>query len=628
MNLAAISAFLGGGLCLFAATLAFLVSRAPGWRDIGAFTWVALTAGLAIGCNATNTLPFPPEVYVWSNRLQVALLGLHCAAWHVYVARYAGLPLGPGRRALVVATALVGAAALAPGLTYGSAVSERPLPWLGVTYHDVNLPPSGMALIALLAVSGLAVLAQLWRCARLRLPRSRSHFGSAVLLFLLVIHDAAVEGGMPTPAPFLLDFVFAPIILVLTYGLVRRLTQDAIELRTLKQGLELAVIDRTRALEATHAALVRHERLAALGQFCAVVAHEVNNPAAVIGANLGYLKSSLPDNVDEDVVASLHESATALRRITDLSRQLLHAGRSTAADSVALGPVEVGAAVREAVRAATARVGRPDVAVAHQVAEGLLARADEGALVQILSNLVVNAIQAIPPDRSGEVAVRAERHGDGLRILVEDDGTGMTDEVLRRLFEPFYTTKPAGVGTGLGLAVSKTLVGTMGGELRFESAPGQGTRAILDLAAAAGAPASAPPAPSRSGAKGGTEGHGAPRLLIVDDDPVVRSSLGRLLGVAYRVESAGGVREALERVQNQQYDVILCDVMMPEGGGIRFWEEVATQAPDQTGRVVFLTGGAASSQARAFLDRQSQPVLEKPIDLGRLAHLIQRLVPG
>ncbi len=210
--------------------------------------------------------------------------------------------------------------------------------------------------------------------------------------------------------------------------------------------------------------------------------------------------------------------------------------------------------------------------------------------------------------------------GDRVRLLVEDDGVGMSEEELRHVFEPFYSTKPPGMGTGLGLAVARNLVAGMRGTLRFESAVGRGTRAILVLALAAeptspgeALPLAPPPAPRA-------------RLLVIDDDPQVLRSMARLLGRQHEVVVAGGTEEGLAAVQSGSFELVLCDVMMPGGGGERFWAEVLLRAPALMERVVFMTGGAATRDARAFLQRQPRPILAKPFDVAAVDELLHQLV--
>jgi CheY-like chemotaxis protein len=204
---------------------------------------------------------------------------------------------------------------------------------------------------------------------------------------------------------------------------------------------------------------------------------------------------------------------------------------------------------------------------------------------------------------------------------VEDDGAGMSDEVLRRVFEPFFSTKAQGEGTGLGLAVSRGLVASLGGKLELQSAAGRGTRGIVELAEAA-VPAARPrQAPSASPRGRRRE------LLLVDDDRAVLRALTRILEPHYTVHPAGSVDEALAVADLRRPDVLVADVVMPDGGGPAMYRALRAQDPDLASRVVFITGGAAKEPVRHFLSSQPQPVLEKPIDHDVLARIVERLSP-
>ena len=244
----------------------------------------------------------------------------------------------------------------------------------------------------------------------------------------------------------------------------------------------------------------------------------------------------------------------------------------------------------------------------------------EGVIAQVVVNLVVNAVQAVPDHRSdGHVVIRAEAAGDRVRIVVEDNGAGMEPEVLRRVFEPFFTTKPFGSGTGLGLAVSRGLVMSLGGELRLESTPGAGTRATIDLAR------SDAPGDGEVARRARRASDPQLRMLVVDDEPSVLTSMRRLLELRYRVDVASGVDDALARVESRVFDVVLCDVMMPAGGGERFYRTLSAHSPALARRIVFFTGGAVTDAARQFLHDQPQPILYKPLDLEQLARAAEHV---
>ena len=207
---------------------------------------------------------------------------------------------------------------------------------------------------------------------------------------------------------------------------------------------------------------------------------------------------------------------------------------------------------------------------------------------------------------------------------MEDNGEGMEPEVLRRVFEPFFTTKPFGIGTGLGLAVSRGLVLSLDGDLRLESTPRVGTRAIVGLALAA-------PPPRRTGRSQGRGDRAAasPGSCSSTTRPSVLTSLRRVLEPRYGLELANGVDEGLARLEAQAtFDLVLCDVMMPGGGGERLYRTLLGRAPAVARRLIFFTGGAVTDQAREFLGSQPQPVLYKPLDLEQFARIAERMCGG
>lgn len=360
-----------------------------------------------------------------------------------------------------------------------------------------------------------------------------------------------------------------------------------------------------------------------MGQLSAGVAHEVNNPAAILSANLRYLAEVMGPGrpAPQDALECLRESEQAVDRIARIVRQLLDTSRIAVRGEARAEPVELGRAAAEAVRLARARC--PDADLSADVPAGLVALGVDSVLVQVLVNLLVNGAQAARPGARGRARIRAAAPTVEGRVAlaVEDDGVGMTPEVLARVFEPFFSTKPFGAGTGLGLAVSRGLVAGLGGELRLESWLGTGTCAFLELPAApAGAEVAANEptvTPIPLGARRS--------LLIVDDEPAVRAALARLLGGAWEVVLAGGVDEGLRLARSRRFDLLLCDVMMPDGGAERLAAILDAERLPAAARLVFLTGGAVTREARSFIDRERRPVLPKPLDPAALVAILERL---
>src|SRR3990172_9273128 len=622
MNIAAAISLLSFAVALYVAALSRRFSLAPGWRDQRYFAFAAMMVAAYSARNIRTTQGFSDSVVVWSSRAQALFAAMHSIAWLRYSRVHLNLQPTRLEKVLTAALAAAGALACATPLSYPGAVFPVAIPLIGVTYRNPVITPFGDAVLALVLGSLLVPVARLF--AAWRRGVSNAGLQCAALSFLLVMgfNDYFVLAGLYR-LPYLVDLGFLVPIAAVAYALTSRFVADAEALHSLRQDLEREVADRTADLGKAQEALHRAEKLAALGQFAAGVAHEVNNPAAVVNANLHYLSEAEGEDLTDNGRAALRDSIQSMQRINSIVRQLLDAGRLAAhaekAASVALRPI-----VDEAARIARTRFGARAL-FTNEVPDGLHARGQETLILQVLVNLMVNAAQAIPEGRRGLVAVRGEQVGDHVRITVKDDGAGMEPDVLRRVFEPFFTTKPFGSGTGLGLAVSRGLLAGVGGDLLLESEVGVGTRAIVELAAAC-APQEgvAPPSPPETKLE---LVKAAPRrrVLLVDDEPAVLTSHRRLLEPRYEVELAEDVERGLARLQAERFDIVLCDLMMPGGGGERLYRTLEERAPAVARRIVFLTGGAPNEGARRFLESQPQPVLYKPIGLELLARVAEKL---
>ncbi len=614
MTFAASIALLSAGIACYVAVLSRQLSRAPGWNDQRFFSLAALSvSGYAILNVPTTAHILPDAAVVACSRVQFALAALHSYAWLRYSSVLVGRPGSRTDRLLVPFLVALGAiGALTPVFLPGGVRIHTFSP-IGAVYRTAVPSPAGdLAYIVVLGLLAFPV-ARFARAWRLGVPNSGVQFVALAFLMLMGLNDALVAEGL-YPAPYLVDVAFLLPVAAVGYVLTSRFVESARAHEALRRDLEREVAERTADLGRTQDALHKAEKLAALGQFAAGVAHEVNNPAAVINANLQYLANAERGSLSEDGVEALEESKVAMQRIAAIVRQLLDAGR-LAASPETRASVLVRPLVDDAFSVARARFGKR-VRLTNFVAPETHVLAGEGVLAQVLVNLVVNAVQAIPDHRpDGHVAVRAPREGERVRIVVEDNGAGMEPDVLRRVFEPFFTTKPFGSGSGLGLAVSRGLVTSLGGDLRLESELGQGTRAVIELASATPLIADL----DRTGAGGGSE---PPlRMLIVDDEAPVLTSLRRLLEPRYRIELASGVDEGLALAESGRFDILLCDVMMPAGGGERLYRTLLGRTPSLARRVVFLTGGTVTEAARQFLRAQPQPTLDKPLELEDLARV-------
>jgi two-component system, NtrC family, sensor kinase len=380
--------------------------------------------------------------------------------------------------------------------------------------------------------------------------------------------------------------------------------------------------DNVEALKKSQARLAQSERLAAIGFLAAGVAHEVNNPVAYVLANVQYVLGHMeslrrPDNtalVDE-LINALSDSSDGALRIRDIvqdMRKLAHPARGEGSK------FDLGEAVRAAIRLSRAEIkSAADLQV--NLDKGLTTKGHVGQLTQVFLNLIVNAFQAFRPMTRSDatqprnrVAVTGQRAGDTIRLSVEDTGPGLSEDTIAHLFEPFFTTKPAGEGTGLGLVISKEIVQRHGGTIEVSSTLGQGTKFTVVL------PSHVDEGTVENQPTSVTTPRG--RLLVVDDDTRVLESLRRLLGGAHDVVTASSGTQALELLSEpESFDVVLCDVAMPDLNGIELYRRVTAALPDLGGRFVFVTGALAMDEVLDFATEVSCDVVEKPFDGQALA---------
>jgi PAS domain S-box-containing protein len=380
------------------------------------------------------------------------------------------------------------------------------------------------------------------------------------------------------------------------------------------------------ASKQTELHLMMADRMASVGTLAAGVAHEINNPLASVIANLDMaaqvVEAMAPAARPPELVEELGDARVAAGRVREIVRDLKVFSR---AEEEHRGPVDVEDVLESTLRMAWNELrhraklvkrfgGVPDV------------EANEARLGQVFLNLIINAVHAIPPGSydSNELRVSTSVDAAGrVVITIADTGAGIPPEVRPRLFTPFFTTKPVGVGTGLGLAISHRIVAQFGGTIAFDSEVGKGTAFHVAL------PAAVRPAPPRATARG-TKAPPPPRrgaVLVIDDEEPLAHALRRFLSGDHEVTAVHGAREALELLRGgKRYDVILCDVMMPQVTGMELHAAVGELDPAQAARMVFLTGGAFTPPAREFLDRVPNRRIEKPFDLEDVRELVHELM--
>jgi PAS domain S-box-containing protein len=383
-----------------------------------------------------------------------------------------------------------------------------------------------------------------------------------------------------------------------------------------------------RRLEAQ---LMVADRMVSMGTLAAGVAHEINNPLAYVtaslelmGRDLARVKQGLGDHAGaaeqalDHSLALLVQARDGAERVRVIVRDLKGFSR---VDDERVGLVDVRHVVDTAINLVAA-----DVKHRAQVVKKLGAlppvRANEGRLGQVFLNLLVNAAHAIPEGRVDDNEIRITGSADAGRVTIEvrDTGCGIAPEHVDRVFDPFFTTKPIGTGTGLGLHICRTIIGGLGGEISVQSAVGKGTAVTVTLPAARYEAEAAPPAPE--GTLQATPGRRG-RILVIDDEPLIGNAMTEALR-DHAVTALTSARTALERLrQGERFDIIFCDLMMPDMTGMELYERIEEEMPAEVGKVVFLTGGAFTPRSRNLLDRVPNPALEKPFDLRQLTTLVR-----
>ncbi|MBX3204234.1 MAG: response regulator [Labilithrix sp.] len=616
MNLPAALSLASAVVGLAIVGVALLLGSSPRWARYRLLSATAALSAVYCGLDVIATLDLAPERLVLLTRVQSMAGALHIVMWHYYADRGLGEEPAPWERVARIAMAALAACWLLPQLMLDGATVTFPMPALGVRYQFATVTPVGAAMFGLEAVFYLFVLARYVRAARRGVEGAVAHAAAIAIGVPAAVHDSLVTVGAYR-APFLLMVAFIASVAALGVILTRAFIADARELDGMTQRLERIVAERTKELVTAEASLLRAEKLGALGQLSAGVAHEINNPAAAVAGNLEYLREELRSGrVTVDAFACIDDSLDAIDRIAKIVRQLLDLGRAAATTPTGGAASSVSRAVHQALATARASL-RDGVVVSTAVADDLFVRGDEGSLVQVITNLVVNAGQAIPDSRAGRVLIRAIEEGDDIAVLVMDDGDGMSEETRRRLFDPFYSTKPLGKGTGLGLSLSLGIARSFGGDVTVRaSRPGE-TVMCLKL------PIATAPSPT---ARGRTRAH-APRrrLLLVEDDDRVRRALERTLSSRFDLAVACGVAAAEARLDRQTFDVVLSDWKMPSGGGRRLYELTLARRPDVASTMLFMTGGGLSADDRSFIEERGMLVLEKPLAVDALLAAVRRI---
>ena len=368
-----------------------------------------------------------------------------------------------------------------------------------------------------------------------------------------------------------------------------------------------------------HEQVVHGERLRTLGQIAAGIAHEINNPASIaiggvdltrrrLGAALAAAKAGELAVVRrhlESLEASLRYCEDGTLRVAQAARRL---GSFSSLRSGRIDRLDPNDAVRRALELVRNEL-RHRARLVVELGEVPRMVGDAERIIQAVTNLLINAAQAVDgtPDTHA-ITVSTWSDGTTVYVRVADTGAGMTRDVRDHLFEPFFASRGKDRGAGLGLTVVHDVVSQHRGRIDVNSEPGKGSMFTLAFPLNNGLEDRAVDVtPSAVASR-------ARRVLVVDDEPFLLAVIGEILQGQYEVVTAPGGREALAVLAGDTaFDVVLCDLMMPEIDGVEVHTWLAANAPTLAARTVFCTGGAFTTRAERYLARADIPVLEKPL---------------
>jgi two-component system sensor histidine kinase/response regulator len=512
-----------------------------------------------------------------------------------------------GRASLAILSSIAAVVGAVGGLTLLVTAGHDRLPpiMLGQRYTATMI-----VVVASVWLLSLLALIALWR----RRTRSVLDLWLMVVMcaWLFDIALAAVLNGGRFDLGFYAGRLYG--LLAASFVLAALLIENGrlyAELDQQNRSLEDTVRQRTEQL-------LQSEKVATMGSLLAGVAHELNNPLAVL---LGQAQLLQRGALEPSLVQRAAKIEAAADRCCRVVKNFLALARQQPPER---GNVVVNQVVRDAVDLLAYELRSDSVEVSVRTADDLpLLWADAHQLHQVLVNIVANAHQAMRRrlgPRALSITTRAEPARGQIHVAISDTGPGIPAEIRARIFEPFFTTKPVGQGTGLGLSLCRGIIEEHGGTITVDSEPGRGTTFTMTLPVVArpavNAGPRAPEAPAPLGPR---------RILVVDDEPDLAEVLvEELQRDGHRVEIAANGTDALGRLARDRFDLVVSDTKMPLMDGPELFREIERRFPALRRHVIFVTGDVLDVEKRRALESTGAPFLAKPFDLAEVRNLVRR----
>jgi PAS domain S-box-containing protein len=375
-------------------------------------------------------------------------------------------------------------------------------------------------------------------------------------------------------------------------------------------------------LRSTHLQLIQAEKLSTMGNVISGVAHELNNPLSAV---LGFSQLLLGRNRNRPNARQLERIHESAQRCQKIVRNLLSFARAHKPERKYLGANGI---IEKTFDLKEYQLHVNNIEVVRELDPELpFTMLDFHQIQQVLVNLINNAQHAMATvrDRSRRLTVRSMRCEKGIRLEIADTGEGMCPETLLRIFDPFFTTKPQGRGTGLGLSVSYGIVSEHGGQIHARSRPGEGTTFVIELPVyreeeVAEASESAIEPEARSASRSSEQR----RILLVDDEPdVLDLMIDIVRDLGHRIDTANNGEEAWQKLRDQDYDLVLTDVRMPQMNGIDLYRNLLSLKPEMEGRVIFTTGDLLETETAHFIAEANARAIAKPFDVDGMIRIIE-----
>jgi signal transduction histidine kinase/CheY-like chemotaxis protein len=379
-----------------------------------------------------------------------------------------------------------------------------------------------------------------------------------------------------------------------------------------------------QTLKNTQAQLIQTEKLSAIGELVAGVAHELNNPlTGVIGfsemlreSNLGERQRTFVDRI----IGSAQRCHKIVQNLLSFSRRHTPERKPTDINELLEASIEI---IRYEFRTSSIEI---ITKFANQIPSVMV---DADQIQQVFLNIMSNARHAIEGGQKvGAICVSTELVEEKVLISFQDNGVGIPEEDLKNIFNPFFTTKSVGEGTGLGLSVSYGIIREHGGNITVQSRTGEGSTFTIQLPGTrSSAHLQQDKDASDSRAGGDPQFSNRKRILAIDDEESILELIKEALIVrGYQVDTASDGETALRLAVNDTYDLILCDWKIPGMGGQQIYERLRQVDPGNAERFIFMTGDVLNQKAEQFLRREGAVCLFKPFSIQEFRTRVQKFL--